>query len=278
MTLFQDPIKQKIKIDLEKKAVTLAMNSRWKDAMVLNRTLIASFPQDFDARNRLGKALMELGETSEAKSVFANVLSNYPNNSIAKKNFERLNQIKDQRVALAPTGMKSPRSFIEESGKSALTALVNIGNIEERFSQMPGQLVDLRIIKRSLLVYSADEIYLGQVESRLGTRLINLMNGGNQYDALITSVEGNKLTVIIREKYQHPSMSGRMSFLSRADSSTSTDATYFGEENEFEENGISAEPEIGLQDWHGDDTGSVGIKEFYPVGNDEEFHKQDDDS
>ena len=269
MTLFQDPIKQKIKIDLEKKAVTLAMNSRWKDAMVLNRTLIASFPQDFDARNRLGKALMELGETSEAKSVFANVLSNYPNNSIAKKNFERLNQIKDQRVALAPTGMKSPRSFIEESGKSALTALVNIGNIEERFSQMPGQLVDLRIIKRSLLVYSADEIYLGQVESRLGTRLINLMNGGNQYDALITSVEGNKLTVIIREKYQHPSMSGRMSFLSRADSSTSTDATYFGEENEFEENGISAEPEIGLQDWHGDDTGSVGIKEFYPDGNDD---------
>ena len=49
-------------------------------------------------------------------------------------------------------------------------------------------------------------------------------------------------------------MSGRMSFLSRADSSTSTDAIYFGEENEFEEDTISAESEIGLQDWHDDDS------------------------
>ena len=54
MTLVQDSIKQKVKIDNEKKAVRLAMDSKWKEAEVLNRLIIASFPHDLDARNRLG--------------------------------------------------------------------------------------------------------------------------------------------------------------------------------------------------------------------------------
>ena len=89
--------------------------------------------------------MIELGQTSKAKRVFADVLSDYPNNSIANKNYDRLKQIKDQLPMSVTTGVKAHSSFIEESGKSALTSLVNIGNVEERFSHMPGQRIDLRI-------------------------------------------------------------------------------------------------------------------------------------
>ena len=280
MTLVQDSIKQKVKIDNEKKAVRLAMDSKWKEAEVLNRLIIASFPHDLDARNRLGKALIELGQTSKAKRVFADVLSDYPNNSIANKNYDRLKQIKDQLPMSVTTGVKAHNSFIEESGKSALTSLVNIGNVEERFSHMPGQLVDLRISGRSLLVYGSDKIYLGQVESRLGTRLINLMNGGNQYDALITSIEENKLVIMIREQYQDPSQSNQISFLSRAEKFSSINATYVDEIKEFEELDTleNAKTQIDIQDWDDDITESVARKEFILDRDDEELDSKDENS
>ena len=178
------------------------------------------------------------------------------------------------------TGVKAHSSFIEESGKSALTSLVNIGNVEERFSHMPGQLVDLRISGRSLLVYGSDKIYLGQVESRLGTRLINLMNGGNQYDALITSIEENKLVIMVREQYQDPSQSNQISFLSRAEKFSSKNATYVDEIKEFEEFDTleNAKTQIDIQDWDDDITESVARKEFILDRDDEELDSKDENS
>ena len=54
--------------------------------------------------------------------------------------------------------------------------------------------------------------YLGQVGSSHGQRLIKLMQGGNKYTAGIISATENKISVIIREVYQDPSQSGRLSF------------------------------------------------------------------
>ena len=124
---------------------------------------------------------------------------------------------------------------------------------------MPGQLVDLKVSGRSLLVYGSDKIYLGQVESRLGTRLINLMNGGNQYDALITSIEENKLVIMVREQYQDPSQSNQISFLSRVENVSSKNATYLDEIKEFEEIDTleNAKTQIDIQDWDDDITESV---------------------
>jgi hypothetical protein len=47
-------------------------------------------------------------------------------------------------------------------------------------------------------------------------RLIKLMRGGNRYDAAILNVEEDKVQVIIKEVYQHPSQVGRPSFLVKA--------------------------------------------------------------
>jgi len=58
---------------------------------------------------------------------------------------------------------------------------------------------------------------LGEVEPRQGLRLVQLMQGGNKYDAAILNVEENKVQVLIKEVYQHPSQVGRPSFPVKAE-------------------------------------------------------------
>ena len=63
-----------------------------------------------------------------------------------------------------------------------------------------------------MLVRDGQGEYLGEVEPKYGLRLVKLINGGNKYVAAISSLGENKVKVIIREVYQHPSQAGRLSF------------------------------------------------------------------
>ena len=62
--------REKVKKDKAKKAVALAMNSRWEEAVIINRSIALEFPKDLEAFNRMGKALSELGRNREAKEAF----------------------------------------------------------------------------------------------------------------------------------------------------------------------------------------------------------------
>jgi hypothetical protein len=72
--------------------------------------------------------------------------------------------------------------------------------------------VELRPEGNVLLVENTRGEYLGQVEPRLGLRLVKLIQGGNQYAAALTSLANATGRVIIKEVYQHPSQAGRPSF------------------------------------------------------------------
>ena len=87
------------KRDQTKKAIDLAMQSRWSDAIALNQSIIDDFPDDLEAYNRLGKALTEIGRIRDAKVAFSSSLSLSPNNPIARKNLDRLHQLDDSYSA-----------------------------------------------------------------------------------------------------------------------------------------------------------------------------------
>jgi len=59
---------------LTDKAVSLAVQGRWKEAGKLNKEIIERFPGDVEAYNRLGKALTELGEFAQAKKAYLKAL------------------------------------------------------------------------------------------------------------------------------------------------------------------------------------------------------------
>src|SRR6478672_667077 len=75
---------------LPEKAIALAMQNRWAEAADVNRKIIELYPNDADAYNRLGKALLEMGRYRDALGTYKKAIELDPNNMIAKKNVERL--------------------------------------------------------------------------------------------------------------------------------------------------------------------------------------------
>ena len=213
MTLYQAEDKPRIHRQRAKAAIALAMAGRWEDAAELNRSILEIFPEDVDAYNRLGKALMELGRFQEARDAFNKALQISPHNSIARKNVERLSLLSKNVPSSKESSSKvSPRLFLGETGKSGVTSLVEVAPPEVLAKVVAGDLVDLRIDGKRVIVASTDGTRLGQIEPKLALRLIKLVEGGNRYATAITSAGSNEVSVIIKEVYQHPSQRGRPSF------------------------------------------------------------------
>ena len=197
-------------------AIQLAMQNKWEEAIAVNKQILDVFADDVDAHNRLGKALMEIGRISEAREAYARAVAIDPNNAIARRNLTRLQAIKDDEVAtVAVQPQVDANLFIEETGKTGVTTLVNTAPHDELAKLTAGEPVLLRVDGKSLLVYSTRNELIGEVEPRLALRLISLMRGGNQYAAAVTSLTDQSIEIIIRETFQHPTQVGKVSFPTR---------------------------------------------------------------
>jgi tetratricopeptide (TPR) repeat protein len=214
---------------LPEKAIALAMQNRWSEAADVNRKIIELYPNDADAYNRLGKALLEMGRYRDALTTYKKAIELDPNNIIAKKNVERLAHLAAQEPAAAAEPAKeaprtpngegeriNPNIFIEETGKTGLTTLMKPGEHAVLLKLTAGDRVDLRVNENALEVYDEFGQYVGAVEPKLAKRLIGLLQGGNRYAGAVTTVADNTITIIIRETYQHPSQRGKFSFPPKA--------------------------------------------------------------
>ena len=203
----------KIQHQYTKKAINLAIQGQWEEAVAVNQAILEIFPDDADSYNRLGKALLKLGEYAKAKEAYRRALELNPRNSIAKKNLDRLSHLGDS--ASAPKGDHHKISldlFIEETGKSGLVKLVHPASKEVIAGMATGDEVYLQVEGQKLLVQNEHGEYLGEVPSKYGMRLAKLIEGGNKYIAAISSLRENEVKVSIREIYQHPTQAGRLSF------------------------------------------------------------------
>jgi len=238
-------------------AIAQALASQWEEAIATNRQILSLFPNDVEAYNRLGKAYSEIGQYAEAKWAYSQALKFDPHNTIAQRNLERLSRLSDEQAASGP-GLEriDPRLFIEETGKTAATSLLNLAPAEEIAKLAAGDQVRLVPEGRRLLVQTARGTYIGQVEPRLGNRIINLLESGNQYAAAITAIENSQVKIIIRETYQHPSQWGKVSFPAQGGSGETIrayikdsvlrydreeDEELLGEEGEYVENETEGE-------------------------------------
>ncbi|MDZ4246016.1 MAG: tetratricopeptide repeat protein, partial [Dehalococcoidia bacterium] len=190
-----------------------AMKSSWEEAVVVNKEINERFPDDIDALNRLGRALMELGKYSEARAAYMKAQTIDSENTIAKKNIQRLSRLidSDDYEENKPVHKVAPDLFIEETGKSKVINLFKPASESVLAKYSPGERVDLVTRGPHLLVTSIKGEYLGEVTVDRAIRLIKLISGGNLYEAAITSL-GEGIKIIIKEVYQHPSQVGRLSF------------------------------------------------------------------
>ncbi|MBI4294874.1 MAG: tetratricopeptide repeat protein [Chloroflexi bacterium] len=205
--------KARIKRLRTREAITLAMQNRWQEAVTANLAILEVFPTDVDAYNRLGRAYMELSDCAQAREAYAQALRLDPNNRIAQKNLGRLLHLKDESLCIRSKQHRvAPHLFIEETGRTGVASLFRLAGKEVLATVATGDQVNLRPQARRLLVETRQGDCLGEVEPKLGLRLIKLMEGGNHYTAAITSLDESGIKMMIREVYRHPSQAGILSF------------------------------------------------------------------
>jgi len=202
--------KARVKRLRTEQAIQFAMQSRWDEAIAANKAIIAAFPDEADAYNRLGKALSETGKIKEARVAYNQALAIQPSNAIAKKNLERL---ASARAKAEPDKALQVNTslFIEEMGKTGVTVLRPV-QTKMLATLSAGDEVALETIGSRLTVATMAGDHVGDVEPKLALRLTRLIGGGNKYAAAVAGLNGDSVRVVIKETFQHPSQAGRVSF------------------------------------------------------------------
>jgi hypothetical protein len=207
---YQTEDKTRMKRQRTEQAIQFAMQSRWDEAITANRAIIAAFPGEADAHNRLGKALSETGKIKEAREAYQRALELEPGNAIARKNLDRL---ASARAKAEPDKAQQVDTslFIEEMGKTGVTTLQQI-NTKLLATLSAGDEVALRPDGSRLIVETMGGDYLSDIEPKLAVRLSRLIAGGNKYAAAVAGISENSVRVIIKETFQHPTQVGKLSF------------------------------------------------------------------
>ena len=193
-------------------AIELALANKWPEAVQVNRTMIDRFGPDEDTLNRLGKAYTELGQLDDAMEAYRSTLKLNPVNPIAQKNLAKLQALRGGQPVPASKAKVDIDAFIEETGKTALTALHVHSEGDPCSKVSGGDPVKLTASGDTLNVESARGVYLGHLEHALGRRLIKFLDGGNRYSGAVATCDDGTVKIIIRETYQDPKFFGRPSF------------------------------------------------------------------
>ena len=202
--------KARFKRQRSEQAINLAMQSRWDEAISANRAIIAVFPEDAEALNRLGKALSETGKIKEARESYQRALEIEPTNMIARKNLGRLQSMKGKaepdRAQQVDTSL-----FIEEMGKTGVASL-RPADMKTLATLSAGDEVALKLIGSRIAVETMAGEYISDIEPKLALRLSRLMSGGNKYAAAVAGLQAESVRIIIKETFQHPNQVGKLSF------------------------------------------------------------------
>ena len=255
---------------LTDQAINLALESKWEEAAATNRQLLSLFPRDLSTLNRLGKALSELGQYAEARQAYSEALEVDPTNNIARKNLDRLAALGDGAAARRTSHERmDPRLFIEETGKTGFTQLLDLAPRQTLGLLTAGDQVYFGRDGNVLWVLNADQERIGRVEPRLASRLIRFMEGGNQYAAGIAELRDHEVRLIIRETFLHPSQFGKVSFPARGGGETIRAYTkeslvrHNDEEDEYNEDGeyVDDGDDDDMEDLHETDLEEADLAE-----------------
>lgn len=216
MAVFQSEDRQRMRRLRSEKAIQLAMQNRWQEAADTNRQILEHFPDDVDTLNRLGKSLMELGQYADARAQYQKAATIDPSNGIAVKNLARLTKLAEEAAEAPAAAVHStpvnPNLFIEESGKTAVTDLVDVAQYPTIAALTAGDKLDLKVENGLVRVLGPHGAVVGQLEPKIAQRVTRLIAAGNRYSAAITSIDESHVRIIVREEHRDPSMRSRPSF------------------------------------------------------------------
>jgi tetratricopeptide (TPR) repeat protein len=207
---------------LKNQAIQTALQGDWNSAITLNQQILQEEPENIDALNRLAFAYATLGNIDDAKGHYQKVLQLDMQNPIATKNLKRLNSLNGKPPA--PTVYKMNNIFIEEPGKTKVIELLNIADQKATSHLHCGEELQLQVKRMKIFVLDNDKQYIGMLPDDTSKRLIDFIQGGNQYEAYVKTVDEHKVTVFVKETFRSAKFKNQQSFLNTEKSKLSFEA------------------------------------------------------
>lgn len=228
-------------------AIDAALDSRWEDALKINKKIIKEDPKNIDALNRQAKAYMELGKANLAKKYYSEVLKFDPYNPIAIKNIKIMKSCKSQDRIVSPCNGKDKLSaalFLQEPGKTKIVSLLKVAEPQKLSQASCGMRVEMVIKNRKITIVDSNSNYLGVMPDDVSHRLLRLFKGGNKYDLFVKSIRVNSLTVLVKETFRSKRFKNQPSFLEYSESSVSTNLIPLDNNDDDEDENNDEEQEI----------------------------------
>ncbi|HEU5433141.1 MAG TPA: tetratricopeptide repeat protein [Thermomicrobiales bacterium] len=265
-----------------------ALEARWDDAIALNQAILEHPQKDAEAYNRLGRAYLALQRYDEAAEAYREALRVDPANLIARRNLQRLDLLRHRPtpapdVVTAETDaspMPRPTVFIEEVGKTWVDELINPAEAGLLAEVLPGEQLTLERDGDRLLVKRRDGALLGEIEEVTASRVLDLSERGNRYEAYALGLSGQSLRVILRESYHDQALGNTVSFprqitsrayLRERDLLRQRDESDFLFLEDDEEDDVDESAASEADEEEGNDTDEVGgLDETLPNVDDEE--------
>ena len=216
------------------------MENQWEKAVEVNQSILEMFPADIESHNRLGRSLTELGRYRDALAAYQASLHLDKSNTIAKRNSRRLADLIAKTDSARPTKTEAvdPRLFVSEEGKTGILKIARVVDQAALDEATLGEQVNLSADGRALYASNLSGQRIGLIEPHACQRLIDLINGGNRYQAAIMSiVPDGEVKIFVRETSRHASLAGKVSFPPRGDTAVASRYLRISETlPEFEEN------------------------------------------
>ncbi len=211
-------------LTLNQKAIDAALDSRWQDALKLNKKIIKVDPQNVDALNRQARAYMELCRFNLAKKYYSQVVKIDPYNPIAAKNLKIIKSFKSNDQNFTPNGgvKLSPSLFLQEPGKTKIVSMLKVAEPQKLSHVFCGMKVGMIIKNRKITILDTNGDYLGVLPDDTCHLMLRLLKGGNKYDLFIKSIRVNGLSVMIKETFRSRRFKNQPSFLESSDAILTT--------------------------------------------------------
>ncbi len=215
-------------LNLAHLAIEAALDSKWPEALKLNKKIIKEDPQNIDALNRQARVYMEMGKGNLAKKYYSQVVKLDPYNPIAIKNLKIIKAFKitngNHDVTYENHGPRlSPSLFLQEPGKTKVVALLKVAEPQKLSQAYCGMQVNMVIKNHKITIVDNHLNYLGVLPDDISFHLLKLIRGGNKYEIYIKSIKVNGLAVMIKETYRSKRFKNQPSFLENSDIAITTE-------------------------------------------------------
>ncbi|MBU1031375.1 tetratricopeptide repeat protein [Patescibacteria group bacterium] len=210
---------------MTQKAIDAALDSKWEEALKINKKITKLDPQNVDALNRQAKAYLELGKPGLAQKYYCQVLKFDSYNPIALKNLKIMKSSKPNCIPKERTNCHdrlSPSLFLQEPGKTKMVSLLRVAEPQKLSQTYPGMKVRMIVKNRKITIVDQNESYLGVLPDDISHRLLRLSRGGNKYDLFVKSIRVNNLSIIIKETFRSKKFKNQPSFLDYTNNITSS--------------------------------------------------------